>query len=286
MAVIVSVSHVHHGVHMIEPRKDAPRTTHAKVQLLSDFGEVAPGGEVLLGVAFDIQPDWHIYWNGRNDSGTAPEIEWTLPDGWTVGPTRWPAPIRHVAAGDLVDHVYERNEVLLVPLKVPASTSSNVSHTVRAKVNYLVCNEACVPESAEVSVSLRVGEAKEPRRPVSPADRNQRIASAEKRVPVPYGSQVIGAELTWEGSKATIVVPGAARLEFYPSEDGAAISNLVKDGASNTNRIRLTLSDEDASLPLAGVLAVHFEGRPSMWFVIRVNRGAPLPGLERKEKSP
>ena len=48
-----------------------------------------------------MQPGWHVYWNGRNDTGTPVRITLTVPEGFAAGDVLWPAPVRHVAAGEI-----------------------------------------------------------------------------------------------------------------------------------------------------------------------------------------
>jgi DsbC/DsbD-like thiol-disulfide interchange protein len=251
---------------------------HAKVSLITGVPHVAPGGELVVGVAFDIQPDWHIYWNGRNDSGTAPEVEWSLPAGWTASELRWPAPIRHVAPGDLLDHVYEKDATLLVTLKAPESAKIGSSFKISAKVNYLVCNEACVPESAEVATDIRVEKSAAPIDTINP-----RVEAAEKRVPKPLGPTSHRVSLSWKGATAEWRAPEAARMEFFPTEDSSQIKDLLRSGASSTNTLRLTLEDSEKPEPLVGVLGLHFKGRPSAWYSVRVARGQALAVPDEKE---
>lgn len=246
---------------------------HAKVQILSDLSSIAPGGTAVLGIAFDIQPKWHIYWNGRNDSGTAPEVEWKLPEGWTVSPLRWPAPERHVAPGDIVDHVYEGQAVLLATLTAPKDAKPGSAAAISAKVSYLVCNEACVPESADVSVNVNVRADAEKEHGAASGPRNTRIVNAEKRLPVPISQAAERVKLSWEAATATIRVPGATRVEFFPSEACADIKNLVTDGAKDGDVLQLTI-EGDPDKRLDGVIAVRRAKAPSEWYVIEAARWA------------
>ncbi|MDG2051795.1 MAG: protein-disulfide reductase DsbD family protein, partial [Myxococcota bacterium] len=44
----------------------------AVAELLVDAATVAPGARVRIGVLFELQPGWHIYWQNPGDSGAAP----------------------------------------------------------------------------------------------------------------------------------------------------------------------------------------------------------------------
>jgi thiol:disulfide interchange protein DsbD len=76
-------------------------------------------------------------------------MEWTLPDGFTVGDFQWPVPktfITDLGTGALVNYVYE-GEVLL-PMTATAPADARVGDTLvlTAYVSLLVCDDStCVP---------------------------------------------------------------------------------------------------------------------------------------------
>src|SRR5262245_51700008 len=85
----------------------------AKARLVSEFDALVPGKTAWLGVSFDLDPEWHLYWCGQSDSGAPIHVEFTLPAGYKGGDLVWPAPKRHLSPGDLLDHVYEKRVTLL-----------------------------------------------------------------------------------------------------------------------------------------------------------------------------
>ena len=46
-----------------------------------------------LGVHFEIEDGWHIYWRNPGGAGLATAIDFELPDGVVTGSLRWPLPI-------------------------------------------------------------------------------------------------------------------------------------------------------------------------------------------------
>ena len=48
-------------------------------ELLVDASSVAPGDRVRVGVLFDLDPGWHIYWRHSGDSGLATMLSWRRP---------------------------------------------------------------------------------------------------------------------------------------------------------------------------------------------------------------
>src|SRR5262245_15955955 len=79
---------------------------HAKVSLVSEKRTVTRGSNFLLAVRFDLEPGWHIYWKGQNDTGYPPSVTLDLPEGFRTGEILWPVPKRLVSPGNILDHVY------------------------------------------------------------------------------------------------------------------------------------------------------------------------------------
>ncbi len=133
-----------------------PPANHVAVDLV--VPPVPPaGGEILVGVRFKIEKGWHIYWNGQNDSGMSPTLSWTLPPGYSLGEARWPSPVRHASPGNIVDHVYEREAVLLVPIRAtPGATGAGPREAgeIAVQAEWLVCNDVCVPEEGSARAAI------------------------------------------------------------------------------------------------------------------------------------
>lgn len=111
---------------------------------------VAPekfSGEELnpIGIRFEIDPEWHIYWVNPGDSGAAPKFDFsesTESNGVrTITPIRWPAPHR-LPVAHLTNIGYD-NEVVLPFTVLPVSGAKKIKLT--AKLEWLVCKEDCIP---------------------------------------------------------------------------------------------------------------------------------------------
>jgi DsbC/DsbD-like thiol-disulfide interchange protein len=130
---------------------------HADVELLSRQASVKPNSDLQLGVHFILEKGWHIYWINPGDSGQPPSFKWQLPPGFSAGEIQWPRPERMQPSRSLADFGYH-DEVLL-PLTIHAASSLNVSAPVEfnVEVKWLVCREVCIPEHADLHLSLPVG---------------------------------------------------------------------------------------------------------------------------------
>jgi len=128
-------------------------TAHAKVTLVAENNSLQPGKTALVGVLFDLEKGWHIYWVNPGDSGEPPKIQWQLPEGFQAKEIRWPTPVR-LGAGTVVDYGYEGRVLLPVPIQVPAAYAAAKPVTLSANIRYLICREVCIPAKAQASLSI------------------------------------------------------------------------------------------------------------------------------------
>jgi len=127
-------------------------TPHVRAELLSATRGFAPGQEVEIALSLTLAPDWHVYWENPGDSGEAPTVEWTVPDGIQVGAWIWPRP-RRIAMGPLANYGYENQVLLIASLKVPLSFTAS-SLPIQAFAKWLVCKEECIPEGGSLNLEL------------------------------------------------------------------------------------------------------------------------------------
>lgn len=136
----------------------AAPASHARVDLVARDSTLEANRVAWIGVLFDLEKGWHIYWVNPGDAGEPPRIQWDLPTGFQAGGIRWPIPLR-LATGALVDYGYEGRVLLTVPLQVPASYQPGARVTLGADVRYVICREVCIPAKSRVTLSLPSGTA-------------------------------------------------------------------------------------------------------------------------------
>ncbi len=77
------------------------------------------------------------------------ELKWHLPEGWKAGEPQYPVP-RELSIGGLMNHVYEADYAVLVPLSAPANVAGPTP--VALDASWLACTrEVCVPEKATLT---------------------------------------------------------------------------------------------------------------------------------------
>ncbi|WP_245651091.1 protein-disulfide reductase DsbD family protein [Paramagnetospirillum marisnigri] len=126
-----------------------------RVRLVAATTSVGQAAELRLGVQFQLQPGWKIYWRSPGDAGYPPRLDWAGSANLGEPAIRWPAPHRFVLAG-LQNHGYVGEVVL--PLDVPVITPGQPV-AARLAVDFLACSQICVPQKAELALDLPAGAA-------------------------------------------------------------------------------------------------------------------------------
>ncbi len=140
---------------------EMPAGGHVAAQLVSEQTALVPGSTATLALRLAIDPGWHTYWRNPGESGLPTTLAWKLPAGYKAGDIEWPAP-RALKAGPLVNYGYEGVVFHLVPVAVPADAKAGSTTTLAARADWLVCRETCIPEGADLSISLPVASSAQP----------------------------------------------------------------------------------------------------------------------------
>lgn len=241
-----AVPHVDGGVAAVAAGAEQPDgDEHIAATLVSENATLIPGKTNWIGLEMVIEPGWHTYWNGRNDSGTPPVVKWTVPEGYKVGEIRWAPPARYKMAGDMLDHVYEGRVLLMVPLEVPAGAKAGDSVEIKAACTFVVCQQMCVMEKADATLRLSVGD--------SPGKLNPRFEAARKRLPVAM-KDAKGVTAKVEGGALVVEAKGAERVAFFPYEESAATPKLLEQGEAKGEKLAVSVEPSKASRRVRGVV--------------------------------
>lgn len=126
-----------------------------QAELIAAIDTIQPGVPFSVGLHQRITPHWHTYWKNPGDSGEPTRISWTLPEGFTASEIRWPVP-EAIPVGPLMNFGYSDSLLLPVTITPPEDLDRSRPIEIRARANWLVCEAICIPESAELSLSLPV----------------------------------------------------------------------------------------------------------------------------------
>ncbi|MBX9648649.1 MAG: cytochrome C biogenesis protein [Xanthobacteraceae bacterium] len=124
------------------------RDAHSAVRLLAG----SRSGAVLLGgVAIQLQPGWHTYWRTPGDSGVPPRFDFSKSDNVEAVTVLWPAPRKFDdgAGGTSLGYTQQ----LVLPLRIVAKNADRPV-TLRAAINYAVCERICIPVDANTELGF------------------------------------------------------------------------------------------------------------------------------------
>lgn len=132
---------------------------HLQAELVSEYQTVQAGQSVLLALHFIPDEHWHTYWINPGDSGLPTSIDWQLPQGVTAGPIQWPTP-QFFSIPPMMNYGFAGPTVLLTELKIPTDFAQHELE-IAAQVDWLVCEEICIPAEASFRFSIPLTESAE-----------------------------------------------------------------------------------------------------------------------------
>ncbi|OUI92358.1 cytochrome C biogenesis protein [Acetobacter persici] len=230
-------------------------TGHSVATLITDTDTTDGRAPLHVALRLKLQQGWHTYWRNPGDAGEAPAVTVTA-DGGATGKAStiiWPTPHR-IPDASLMSYAYTGDVVLPMALALqPAAAQPGGPTTLKAHASWLVCENVCVPEEADLSVTLQPG-------PAHPSAEAPLFAAAADATPVPspYAATVAAdgvLSVTGHGLSARSVQDAW----FMPDQQGlidqAAAQNFTAQDGGLTLHLK-RLPDFAANQPLSGVLVL------------------------------
>lgn len=262
-----------------------PLATNIAAELVAE-GPAAPGRTVDLALHFRPAKGWHGYWVNPGDAGYGMSLKWDLPDGWEAGQPLYPVP-QTLVIGGLMNHVYEGDYAVIVPLTVPADAMRG-NMLLRVEAEWLACTDKiCVPERATLALQLVVGEARA---------RDSRFDGWRSALP-PLLDRAAQFELTKKQLRIAVPLPASlavddphvfietdqlvdyAAPQRFSREGDVLVAELVRKGPAVSSRITgilrlgahdgISFAAEPGAVP-AGFPLLHPEGggAGSLWLLV------------------
>src|SRR6476619_6428799 len=124
------------------------RVQHSAIRLLAG----SRSGAVLLGgVAIQLQPGWKADWRTPGDSGVPPRFDFSKSENIEAVTVLWPAPTKFDDGAGGYSLGYHDQVVL--PLRIVAKNADKPV-TLRADINYAVCEKLCIPVEASAELAI------------------------------------------------------------------------------------------------------------------------------------
>jgi thiol:disulfide interchange protein DsbD len=195
-------------------------TDNVKARLVSEVAAVGSGQAFWVALELDIRDGWHTYWRNPGDSGEPTKLVWQLPPGFSAGDIVWTTPHRFEIA-PLVNYGYAKHAVHLVKITAPQDLKAGTSVSLSAKASWLVCSDVCVPEDANLQLTLPVSAQAGSVDPTSAGLFATARGELPNAQPAPTSARISGDKLIitlghdWGATLSQITA-----LAFYPYDEG------------------------------------------------------------------
>ncbi len=274
------------------------------------------GGVFWLGVDMQIKEGWHVYWRNPGDSGLPTTIRWSAHPRLKPGEIHWPRPSRFDEDG-ITTYGYSDRVTLLIPVslkqgdpqpdydssgELPGESTGNLpesdadrekehgsrsgaaisEHSLSADLNWLVCKDICLPESATVSMTIGDGGSFEGYS-VSGADRiNQSMGLVPDAAEEWQGHALLvdgRFEITLTARAGNAVFPDEQDVYFYPHRQGLIEHTAPQEVSRHEDKLTIGIPvsrylrsapEEISGVLSAGESWVRDSNIPAMEMVIPV----------------
>jgi thiol:disulfide interchange protein DsbD len=195
-------------------------TDNVKARLVSEVSAIGPGQTFWVALELDIRDGWHTYWRNPGDSGEPTKLVWQLPPGFTAGDIVWTTPHRFEIA-PLVNYGYAKHAVHLVQVTAPKELKAGTPVSLAAKASWLVCSDVCIPEDANLQLSLPVGVRAGGVDPGSAALFTTARGDLPSAQPAPTSARIAGDQLIITlGQEWGATLSQITSLSFFPYDEG------------------------------------------------------------------
>ncbi len=239
-------------------------TDNTEAQLISEVTAIKPGKSFWTGLRLKMRDGWHTYWRNPGDTGMIALIEWSLPEGFKASEIHWPYPEAIPVPGDMVNFGYHHEVLLLVRITPPAGLPGIEQVTLQGHARWLVCEDMCIPEDAQLTLMLPIT--------YTAPERDERWADdfAKARAALP---KPVPWEVSFETTPQALILRLATQgketeqiqaLRFFPFSDGIINYTSPQKMAVDVSGIRLTASRDPSPVTppenVQGILVIQRQG--------------------------
>ena len=260
---------------------------HAKVSLISNVSGVGTGTTFFLGIDVALDEGWDTYWRMPGEAGLPPVFDWTGSENIKTPFVYWPAPERITVSG-FDNFGYKKRVIFPVMIQIE---KPGKKIKVKLKLDLLLCNNICVPQSFAAMLDMPVKES------ISTPDAKL-IGHAFSLVPVTVSTSNFKPQKMWIGDRGLEITVGANELPldmdvFIENADQLPLGKPSFDLIPNRNELAIHVPlGKAATITLADVEKSLIKNPPTVTFVsskIKAERkmtlsAAPLPTVAVPER--
>ena len=243
----------------LEARSATIETDHVRAEVVVRNALTAPGETTDIAIRHQLTPKWHTYWINPGDSGEPPIVEFKLGEGGEAGELRFPTPSR-LPYPPLLNFGYSDAFTLLGSITVPADWPAGTPYSVPVRIDWLVCEEICIPEGGETEFVIETAAASE-------IDSGVAFTFMEAEWALPEESNA-DATYSREGHTIYLTVPlgHADDAVFFPLERGVIDNAAEQHAIAAAEGVGTTIALAGGNTNLDGTLRGVFKtGDAAFW---------------------
>lgn len=151
-----------------------PRVLHTSAEIISPVTATGHAENVPAALRIRMDGNWKIYWRTPGDAGLPPELNWSGSENLESATLSWPVPHRFTIFD--IDNIGYKHEAVF-PLDLALQTAG-APLALKLKLDLLVCDDICVPETHNITFDLPAGDA-------APSAHAEDFARAKAALPAP-----------------------------------------------------------------------------------------------------
>ncbi|TVP99108.1 MAG: thiol:disulfide interchange protein [Balneolaceae bacterium] len=220
----------------------AVQTDNAVVELISEQITIQPGQPFWIGIKMDIRENWYVYYRNPGDSGMPMMVEWLHEEDVNIGEIQWPTPKWMDVSGGLTSYGYKEQILYIMEAIAPAHLSPGEEYTLLAEADWLICEDVCIPEYADLELTLLVTD--------GDVEYNEEWLPlfAETRENLPVTLDYWEATAEFEGNTATLTltnkafdIPGYSEIRYFAKKEGEIENGAPQPFSVDGNTITMQL---------------------------------------------
>ncbi|MCC5941078.1 MAG: thioredoxin family protein [Balneolaceae bacterium] len=217
-------------------------TDNAVTELISEQETIQPGHTFWIGVKMDLREGWYVYYRNPGDSGMPLMVEWMHDKDFQIGEIQWPTPLWIDVAAGLASHGYYDSVLFMMEATAPDDLVPGEEYTLIAEADWLICEKICIPEYADLELTLLVTDDE-------PDYNTENLALFnETRDKLPVTLDYWSAEATVDANGATLKLstdafelPEFSEIIYFAKEEGEIENGARQPFSVDGNTITIEL---------------------------------------------
>lgn len=201
---------------------DVINADHVRISWLApdQFAADPAAQNATVGIYFEPDPGWHVYWINPGDSGAAPRFNFS-PTNLSVGEILWPFPTR-LPIAHLVNLGYEGDVAYLFkagadPIELRSKSREPGKARLEVELEWLVCKEDCIPGFGTLTLERPIRSDNH----VWQAETRALVQRFQAQLPMPETQSPWRITCAYWGSN------GALTLSLKPVSSGIPVADLA-----------------------------------------------------------